>query len=464
MTKAGRQGGLDEASRRLLDQMVQKRLSAEPGASGPQPASKPAAAIPDGLMDFQNLPGYRELKLQRSMAALVGFDNPYFRLHETAAGATTIIGGRRFANYSSYDYLGLNQHPEVRAAAHEAIDQFGTSASASRLVAGERPLHQALEKALAEHYGQQDCAVFVSGHATNVSTIGAIVGPKDLIVHENLAHNSIVAGAALSRAERRSFPHNDWDALDALLDSLRHQFERALIVVEGLYSMDGDMADLPRLVEIKQRHKAWLMVDEAHGLGVLGAKGFGLFEHCACDPRDVDIWMGTLSKALAACGGFIAGPTALVEYLKCFAGGFVYSVGLSPPLAAAASAALAILHREPERVEKLRLVSRRFYDEAKARGWNTGTSAGLAIIPLMAGNSVRAVALSQKLFERGINVQPIIHPAVPERAARLRFFLTSEHTARQIDQTIEAIASALKDISEDAALQNIPGFNLGEPA
>jgi 7-keto-8-aminopelargonate synthetase-like enzyme len=173
--------------------------------------------------------------------------------------------------------------------------------------------------------------------------------------------------------------------------------------------------------------------------------------------------MGTLSKTLAGCGGFIAGPTALAEYLKCFAGGFVYSVGLSPPLAAAATAALAILHREPERVEKLRSISRRFYDEAKARGWNTGTSIGLAIVPIMAGNSVRAVALSQKLFERGINVQPIIHPAVPERAARLRFFLTSEHSAGQIDQTVEAIASALTDISEDAGLQNIPGFNAAGP-
>jgi 8-amino-7-oxononanoate synthase len=463
MMKAGRQGGLDEESRRLLDRMVQKRLSAEPAASDPQPASKPAAAVPDSVMDFQNLPGYRELKLQRSIAALVGLDNPYFRLHETAAGATTIIGGRHFTNYSSYDYLGLNQHPEVRAAAHAAIDQFGTSASASRLVAGERPLHRTLEKALAEHYGQQDCAVFVSGHATNVSTIGAIVGPKDLVVHETLAHNSIVGGAFLSRAERRSFPHNDPEALDVLLSSLRHQFERVLIVVEGLYSMDGDMPDLPKLVEIKRRHKAWLMVDEAHGLGVLGPKGLGLFEHFGCNPQDVDIWMGTLSKTLAACGGFIAGPTALIEFLKCFSGGFVYSVGLSPPLAAAASAALAILHREPERVEKLRLISRRFYDKAKARGWNTGTSTGRAIIPLMAGNSVRAVALSQKLFERGINVQPIIHPAVPERAARLRFFLTSEHSAGQIDQTVEAIEGAMKEISESAVLQNIPGFNLGDP-
>src|SRR5579885_3070680 len=341
---AQKSGRLDDESRRLLGKMVQNRIGSLSAAAKPEaPQSTPPPST--GATDFQNLPGYKELKLQRSMAARAGLDNPYFRLHEAAAGATTIIGGRKFTNFSSYDYLGLNQHPEVRRAAHEAIELYGTSASASRLVAGERPVHRALEQALAEHYGQEDCAVFVSGHATNVSAIGAILGPKDLIVHETLAHNSILAGATLSRAERKFFPHNDLDALDALLsahrgrferalivveglysmdgdipdlpglieikrphnnldalDALlsahRGRFERALIVVEGLYSMDGDIPDLPGLIEIKRRHNAWLMVDDAHGLGVLGARGYGLFEHFAADPRQVDIWMGTLSKTL----------------------------------------------------------------------------------------------------------------------------------------------------------------------
>jgi 8-amino-7-oxononanoate synthase len=462
--KSQKRAGLDEESRRLLDEMVQNRLDAQAAGAKTQFVRAPTPPSPNGVTDFQNLAGYRELKLQRSMAAVVGLDNPYFRLHETAAGATTLIGGRQFINYSSYDYLGLNHHPEVREAAHAAVDAFGTSASASRLVAGERPGHRALEGALAQHYGQEDCVVFVSGHATNVSTIGAILGPKDLIVHESLAHNSILVGATLSRAERRSFPHRDFMALDLLLTSIRRRFERVLIVVEGLYSMDGDIPDLPMLVEIKRRHNAWLMVDDAHGLGVLGPKGYGLFDHSGTDPRDVDIWMGTLSKTLAGCGGFIAGPTALVEYLKCMSGGFVYSVGLSPPLAAAASAALSILQREPERVERLRRVSRLFFDAAKTRGWNTGTSAGFAIIPIMAGNSVFAVALSQGLFERGINVQPIIHPAVPERAARLRFFLTSEHRAEQIDETIQAIEDAMKEVNANPSMQNIPGFPQGGQA
>src|SRR5579885_526888 len=426
---AQKSGRLDDESRRLLGKMVQNRIGSLSAAAKPEaPQSTPPPST--GATDFQNLPGYKELKLQRSMAALAGLDNPYFRLHEAAAGATTIIGGRKFTNFSSYDYLGLNQHPEVRRAAHEAI----------------------------ELYGQEDCAVFVSGHATNVSAIGAILGPKDLIVHETLAHNSILAGATLSRAERKFFPHNDLDALDALLSAHLGRFDRALIVVEGLYSMDGDIPDLPGLIEIKRRHNAWLMVDDAHGLGVLGARGYGLFEHFAADPRQVDIWMGTLSKTLAGCGGFVAGSTALVEYLKCFAGGFVYSVGLSPPLAAAARAALAVLHRESGRVERLHQISRYFYEAAKARGWDTGPSIGSAIIPLMAGNSVCAVALSQKLFEREINVQPIIHPAVPERAARLRFFLTSEHSTAQIDTALAAIEDAMQEIDSSPLLQKIPGF------
>ncbi|PNG25642.1 aminotransferase class I/II-fold pyridoxal phosphate-dependent enzyme [Methylocella silvestris] len=463
--KPRKKSGLDDEDRQRLDRLVLNRLGAHPVAPKTEAAPAPQQHAPrSGVMDFQTLPGYQELRLQRSMAAVVGLDNPFFRLHETAAGATTVIDGKRFVNFSSYDYLGLNQHPEVRAAAHAAIDVFGTSASASRVVAGERPAHRALERDLAAHYGQEDCVVFVSGHGANVSTIGAIMRPKDLIVHDALAHNSIVLGAALSRAERRSFPHNDLDALDALLTSLRGQFERALVVVEGLYSMDGDSPDLARLVELKQKHDAWLMVDEAHGLGVLGESGYGLFEHAGVDPRDVDIWMGTMSKTLAGCGGFIAGPRSLVEYLKCMSGGFVYSVGLSPPLAAASVAALAIFRREPQRVERLRQVCRLFLDRARARGLNTGASSGHAIIPVLVGNSVSAVALSQKLYERGVNVQPIIHPAVPERAARLRFFLTSEHSPEQVCLAVDAVAESIEAIGESDFFGAVTGAAKGEGA
>ncbi len=431
---------LTEADRELLARAVGRRGDrSEPSTPAPDdPAEQPRRAV-----EFESLPGYAEQRLLRAAASAMGLRNPYFLEHEGDAGAVTAIGGRRLSNFSSYDYLGLNQSEAVRTAAHAAIDCYGVSASASRLVAGERPVHAALESALARHYGLPACLSYVSGHAANVSTIGALLGPRDLVVHDSLAHNSIVMGAVLARCERRAFPHNDMAALDALLGSLRDHYERALIVVEGLYSMDGDLCDLPALIALKERHRAWLMVDDAHGLGVIGARGFGAFEHFGVEPGRVDIWMGTLSKTLAACGGYIVGAEALVDYLRNTAGGFVYSVAMPPAIAAAALTALETLHAEPERVARLQANARRFSAAARAAGLDLGASEGHAVVPVMTGSSLRAVVLSQRLFERGVNVQPIIHPAIPERLARLRFFLSSEHTEEQIDEAVRLTAEEL---------------------
>ena len=426
--------------RGALQDIVARRMDAE-RVSLRESAREPSPF--EQNTDFSTLPGMQELRLQRSAADHIGLANPFFRVHDVRAGATTCIEGRDFTNFSSYDYLGLNGHPEVQAAACAAIQTYGSSCSASRLVAGERPFHRELELALAAHYKAEDAVAFVSGHGTNVTVIGALLGPKDLVIHDSLAHNSIVLGANLSGAARRSFPHNDVEALDRILSSCRAQYERVLIVAEGLYSMDGDCADLAALVEIKRRHGAWLMIDEAHGLGVLGQSGFGIFELANVDPSDVDIWMGTMSKTLSGCGGYIAGCQMLVEYLKCMSGGFVYSVGLPPPMAAAALAALQLLQREPERVARLQRMSALFWTQAKARKLDVGSSEGHAIVPVVVHSSLAAVTLSQKLFERGINVQPIIHPAVPERHARLRFFLSSEHTPQQITGTIQAVVDCL---------------------
>ena len=194
------------------------------------------------------------------------------------------------------------------------------------------------------------------------------------------------------------------------------------------------------------------MVDDAHGLGVLGHTGAGVFEHAGVDPHDIDIWMGTLSKTLSGCGGYIAGPSVLVDYLKFAAGGFVFSVGMSPPLAAAALAALDLMHREPERVARLHRNSQHFTDRARAADLDIGTSAARAVIPVVTHNSLIAVVLGQKLFDRGINVQPIIPPAVPERSARLRFFLTSEHNEAQIERTIQAIVEAREEIGDGRSI------------
>ncbi|MGA0597312.1 aminotransferase class I/II-fold pyridoxal phosphate-dependent enzyme [Enterovirga sp. CN4-39] len=447
-----RGGGLSAEDREALFAHVSRRR-----ASAPAPRVGPASiAAPEGATDFTTLPGFKELQTQSTFAAMIGLENPFFRTHERRAGAETLIGNRTLSNFSSYDYLGLNGHPEVQDAAKEAIERYGTSASASRLVAGERPVHRELERALAEVYQAEDCVVLVSGHATNVGVIGQLVGPKDLIVHDELIHNSIVVGAQLSGAQRRSFAHNDLDALEKLLVASRRQYHRVLIVAEGLYSMDGDWPDLARLVDLKKRFGAWLMMDEAHSLGVLGKSGLGIWEETGIDPREVDIWMGTLSKTLSGAGGYIAGSAALVEYIKTSVGAFVFSVGLSPPVAAASRKALEIMLREPERVERLHRNGKLFVEVAREHGLDTGTAAGTAIAPVILGESLKAAMLSNKLSERGFNVMPILHPAVPERLARLRFFITSEHTPEQIKEAARVTAEEIAGLAGTTeVLQNL---------
>ena len=378
----------------------------------------------------------------RAAGAALGLESPYFRPHEGVAGARSSIGGREYLNFASYNYLGLNGDPRVAAAAKAAIDRYGVSASASRLASGERPVHAALESALAAVYEAEACVAMVSGHATNVTVVGHLMGGRDLILHDSLAHNSVAEGARLSGARRIAFPHNDAAAAERELAANRRRHARALIVVEGHYSMDGDLPDLARFVEMARRHDALLMVDEAHSLGVLGATGRGVFEHCGVAPEGVDIWMGTLSKTLSGCGGYIAGRRALVDLLRHAAPGFVYSVGLAPPLAAAAEESLRILREEPWRVARLQENAALFLRRAREAGFDTGGSAGLGIVPVILGSSVRAARMAAALFEAGVNVQPILYPVVPERSARLRFFLSAEHDAAMIERTVAALVAA----------------------
>lgn len=444
MRRKGLPGLTAQLKDKLIHQALERRLR-QPGAGEVRAAAQLAKAmvvedIPDAFCRFDLHPGYQQLRLINDGAARIGVANPFFKLHEGVAGATTRIAGQEYLNFASYNYLGLSGHPAVNAAAKAAIDQYGTSVSASRLVSGERGIHRQLERALAQAYGVDDAIAFVSGHATNVTVLGYLFGPKDLIIHDALIHNSALQGIQLSGARRLSVPHNDWAALDALLTDQRRHFERVLVIVEGIYSMDGDYPDLPRLVEIKNRHRVFLMVDEAHSFGVMGVSGRGLREHFGLAGGDVDIWMGTLSKAMAACGGYVAGSAALVEHLKFLAPGFLYSVGMAPPVAAAALAALECLHQEPERVARLQSRGRLFLEAAREEGIDTGLATGYAVIPAITGSSLRAARLSGAMLQQGINVQPILHPAVPEKSARLRFFVSSEHSDRQILDTVRCLA------------------------
>lgn len=441
-TPGGLSGGIKQ---RLIQQALERRRNGAGDSNGAtlEQAQQAALKVPEAFYRFDLYPGYQQMEFLQQSAARMGLGNPFFRLHDGLAGAQTCIGGQDYVNFASYNYLGYSGHPVVVQAAKDAIDRYGTSVSASRVVSGDRPLHRELERELASFYEVDDAVVFVSGHATNVTTIGYLFGPRDLVLHDELVHNSVLQGIQLSGARRLSFAHNDWQALDRILGEQRQHFERVLVVVEGIYSMDGDYPDLPRFVELKRKHKIFLMVDEAHSLGVMGATGRGIREHFGLAGDDVDIWMGTLSKTLASCGGYIAGNTALVEHLKFLAPGFLYSVGLPPSVTASALAALRCLINDHERVQAVQARGEQFLRLARAAGLDTATSTGLAVIPVITGSSLKAGQLSSALFERGINAQPILYPAVPEKTARVRFFVSCEHTQEQISRTVAIVAEEL---------------------
>lgn len=422
---------------------IEQHLGGEIKLRSKRPASY---IVPEEDYVFEK--GAEYLRLQENMRNVqeTGLPMPFFNIHQGVTNDRATIGGHEYINFCSYNYLGMSGNPTVIKAVQEAVAQFGTSVSASRLVSGQKTIHVELERTLADFIGTEAAVVFVGGHSTNETTIGHLFGPGDLILHDTLSHNSILQGAILSGARRRPFRHNDWHDCDRILDEVRHEYHRVLIVVEGVYSMDGDYPDLTKFIEVKKKHKTFMMVDEAHSIGTMGLHGRGMSEHFDLDPRDVDIWMGTLSKSFGSCGGYIAGSGALVEYLKYTAPGFVYSVGLSPPNTAAALAAINLLQEEPERVARLAENSRLFLRLAKEARLNTGLSNNTPVVPVITGNSEYALRLSHALFEGGINVQPILYPAVEESAARLRFFITSTHTEEQIRETVSAVAEELSQI------------------
>ena len=410
------------------------------------PTSNPTTETEEIPLEYYSFDLYPEyLQLQKQLADLnaTGIGNPFFIPQERVNNNTTVISGRELVNYATYNYLGMCGDPFVSIAAKEAINHYGTSVSASRLLSGEKPLHQELEREIADFIGVEDSILYVGGHATNVTTISHLFGQNDLILHDSLSHNSIFQGCLLSGATIIAFPHNDWEALDKLLRDRRHRYKRVLIAIEGVYSTDGDIPDLPKFIEIKKHYKAFLMVDEAHSIGTIGKHGRGISEYFGINPSNIDLWMGTLSKSFASCGGYIAGSKALVEYLKYTSPGFVYSVGISPPDTASVLAAIRLLKKEPERVAQLQEKSRLFLQCARERGLNTGMSKDSPVIPIIVGESIKSVMLSQSLFKRGINVAFMFYPSVPQNAARLRFFITCNHTEEQIRFTIDAMAEEL---------------------
>ena len=372
--------------------------------------------------------------------------NPYFLCNDSPLRDTSLHDGREILNFSSYNYVGMSGRPETVKAAQEAAAHYGCSASASRLLGGEKPIHKQLEEAIAAWKHAQDAVVLVGGHSTNVTIVGNFCGKRDLILYDVLAHNSIQEGTRLSEAESRPFPHNNFEALETILKSCRNRYEKVLIVVEGVYSMDGDIAPIPEFVRIKKAYGCFLMVDEAHSACVLGATGGGVDEYFGLESTDIDIKMGTLSKGLGTCGGYLAGSRALVEYLRYNLPGFVFSVGISPPLAAATLEAIRLLRSEPQIMENLHRNIRCFLSEAHKRHFNTCLAGETAILPILVGRDEDAFRLSMALLDRGVFAPSAVYPAVPKGKARLRFCVISEHTPEQIVTALDALQSAAEEL------------------
>ena len=400
----------------------------------------------DPITNFEDTPEFHDFKKRMDALVEEGGDNPYFVCHESPLLDTSVIHGKAVLDFGSYNYVGMSGRKEVNDAAKAAIDKYGTSASGSRLLAGEKAVHGELERAIAEWKNAEAAIVLVGGHSTNVTVVGNFCGKNDLIIYDALAHNSVTQGCKLSDAMSKSFPHNDIEALEKILKAQRKYFEKVLIVIEGVYSMDGDVSDIPAFVALKKKYGCFLMVDEAHSSCVLGETGGGVDEYFHLAPDDIDLKYGTLSKGLGTCGGYIAGKKSLVEYLRYNLPGFVFSVGLSPALAAGSLEAVRLLRNEPSIMKRLHDNIDFFATEARKRHLNIGLAGKSAILPVLVGKDEDAVALSNELLRRGVSVPPALYPAVPKNKARLRFDVISEHKPEQITYALDTLLKAAEDL------------------
>ncbi|WP_245717236.1 aminotransferase class I/II-fold pyridoxal phosphate-dependent enzyme [Nocardia jejuensis] len=398
------------------------------------------------------------LAKQAAIAQLVdttGLPHPLFLSPDGPNGALIRSGGRELVNFSSYNYLELAQHPRVIAAANAAAEKYGTSASATRIVTGEIPLYAELEQRLAEIYHAGGALVTSSGFLTNAAVIGFLLAEGDVAVCDSLAHASLVAGTQLAGCRRVTFRHNDPDALEALLRSSRHRFDRALVIVEGHYSMDGDLGSIVEIAAVARKYDCAVLVDEAHALGVLGPHGMGSREHFDLVGDLVDIWAGSLSKAMGSTGGFIAGDADLVRAIKFAAPGMaLYTAGPSPSNVAAVLAGLDVIAAEPDRLARLWSNARVFSGALKERGMDLAESQATPIVPVIVPGEIRAGYAAVAMLQRGFNAGAILAPVVPAGTERLRFFLTSEHTREQLLATVENLAEVL------GIVEHLPDWSL----
>ncbi len=396
------------------------------------------------ITDFAASGEYKELR-RRMDETLRDEFNPYFIAHDSVVRDTSMINGKSVINLGSYNYLGMSGNPETRQAAIEAIKEYGTSASGARILAGEKTLYKEFEKTIAEWKHTEDAIVCTGGWATNVAFVSCFARRGDLIVYDALSHNSLTEGIRLSEADSKAFDHNDLAQLESILKKVEGKYNKVLIIVEGVYSMDGDIAPIPEFVRLKREYKCFLMVDEAHSGGVIGINGGGCDDYFHLAPDDIDIKYGTLSKALGGCGGYIAAGKEIIEYLKYSMNGFVFTAGIAPPIAAACMKAIEIIRRDNSAVTKLHENIACFVRRARECGMNTCLAGESAIVPIMIGTDADAVKMSAKLLERGVFVPPAMYPAVPKGESRLRFTISSTHSTEQLETAVVELDKLMRE-------------------
>jgi glycine C-acetyltransferase len=363
---------------------------------------------------------------------------------EATDGNEVVVGGRRMLQFASYSYLDLLRHPKIQDAAQAALEKYGSGTHGVRLLAGTTPVHVELEETIARFKGTESAIAMSSGYAANSSTIAALTGRGDVVICDKLNHASIVDGCLLSRASFVRYEHNNMAALQrALRDAPRSSAK--LVVTDAVFSMDGDIVDLPEVIQLCRRYDALLMVDEAHSIGVLGSTGRGIEEHFGIDDGGIDIRMGTLSKTIPSIGGYIAGDEQLIRYLRHASRAFFFSAALPPPSAAAATAAFNVIEAEPERVARLQANVRFMIERLQQRGFNTLDSAS-PIIPIIVGDDDRACAFAKQSQERGIFVLPVLTPAVQAGASRLRVTVTAGHTETTMMRAVDIFEEVGRDV------------------
>jgi 8-amino-7-oxononanoate synthase len=363
---------------------------------------------------------------------------PYFRVIESAQDPEVIVNGKKLIMIGSNNYLGLTNHPRVKDAAIDALKKYGSGCAGSRFLNGTLDIHVHLEEKLARFMRKEASLVFSTGFQTNLGVISAIAGKDDVLFIDKLDHASIIDGCRLSFSEIKKYRHNNMEDLERLLDQYNEKGK--LIIVDGVFSMEGDIVDLPGVVKLAKRYGARVMLDDAHGIGVLGGTGRGTAEHFGLE-KEVDLIMGTYSKSLASIGGFIASEEKVIHYIKHFSRPLIFSASPPPPSVAAVSAAIDIIEDEPERRERLWHNTKKMLGGFKELGFNTGNSE-TPVIPIIVGDDKKAFSVAKMLHERGIFANVAVSPAVPNGNALIRTSYMATHTEEQLDRVL----AAFKDV------------------